>query len=48
MKISKSSLASAFILAAGIVLMFIGIRNGELEAILRKAIFICLECIGIG
>lgn len=29
-------------------LMFGGIRNGEQETVLIKAVNICLECIGIG
>ncbi|HHY82155.1 MAG TPA: hypothetical protein GX505_05680 [Clostridiales bacterium] len=32
----------------GVVLIAAGILGGELPMILRKAIFICLECIGIG
>ena len=34
--------------AAGIVLMFFGILRGEADTVLKKAILICLECIGIG
>lgn len=32
----------------GIVLMIIGIGRGEADVVLKKAINICLECIGIG
>jgi hypothetical protein len=32
----------------GAVLITAGILSGELPVILRKAIMICLECIGIG
>lgn len=32
----------------GAALMAAGILGGELPAIMRKAVFICLECIGIG
>lgn len=32
----------------GVVLIIVGILSDELPMILRKAIFICLECIGIG
>lgn len=32
----------------GIVFMSIGIDRGEMAVVLRKAINICLECIGIG
>lgn len=36
------------ILAAAAVLIVIGVRNGEVAVVLKKAINICLECIGIG
>ena len=36
------------IIALGVVLLVIGIQRGELSLILRKAINICFECIGIG
>ena len=42
------SLIWIFITVIGIILMFIGIRHGELTTIMRKAIIICMECIGIG
>jgi len=38
----------AVILSAGLVLMVLGIIRGEQQEILTKAIFVCLECIGIG
>ena len=36
------------VLIAGIALMCTGIWLGELTAIMRKAVIICFECIGIG
>ncbi|MCL2632970.1 MAG: hypothetical protein FWD34_00465 [Oscillospiraceae bacterium] len=36
------------VLTLGITLMTFGVLNGELQEILRKAVRICLECIGIG
>jgi len=48
LNILKSFFAPAFILAAGAVMIIAGIKNGELAEIMQKAIFICLECIGIG
>jgi len=36
------------IIVTGVALMAIGIWQGELTAILRKAVVVCLECIGIG
>lgn len=32
----------------GVLFLIIGAINGQLEEIYRKAIMICLECIGIG
>lgn len=32
----------------GILFLVLGFYGGELEEIYRKAIMICLECIGIG
>jgi len=36
------------IFATGVVLMVYGIRRGELQMIMQKAVVVCLECIGIG
>lgn len=36
------------IFLAGTVFLFTGINRGEMGVVLRKAIHICLECIGIG
>lgn len=41
-------LAASGLLAAGAVLMLLGIMRGEVGAVLTKAIRICMECIGIG
>ncbi len=32
----------------GLILMAVGIGRGEMAVVLKKAINICLECIGIG
>lgn len=37
----------AAILIAAAVCIFIGIHRGEVSIVLRKAIRICLECIGL-
>lgn len=41
-------LIGSLILIFGIVLMILGIRNGEALVVMQKAIKICMECIGIG
>ena len=48
MKTLKTFLLPVLFLAAGAAFMAAGIINGELAEILRKAIIVCLECIGIG
>jgi len=42
------NIVRAAVTLVGIALMTAGILHGELTAIMRKAIVICLECIGIG
>lgn len=36
------------IAAFGLVLMCFGICRGEMAVVLKKAVNICLECVGIG
>jgi hypothetical protein len=36
------------LLGAGVLLVVIGILASDVIVVLRKAIYICLECIGIG
>ena len=42
------NLIRAALLIIGITLMGFGIWYGELTAIMRKAVVICFECIGVG
>ena len=35
-------------IAAGVILLAVGIFLGDTTVIFRKAVFICMECIGIG
>lgn len=34
--------------ALGLLFTAIGVWRGEVAVVLRKAIFICMECIGLG
>ena len=45
---SIKHILSVSILILGVFLIVLGIWQGELLAIMQKAIVICLECIGIG
>ncbi|MBQ8503608.1 MAG: thioredoxin [Clostridia bacterium] len=42
---NKYGIAAAVV---GVLMMIFGIYRGEAEAVLAKAVRICLECIGIG
>lgn len=44
----KLWLLRVFILVAAVLMMIVGIFNGEHHTVLQKAVNICLECIGIG
>lgn len=47
----RSSFISIFrfiLLGVSIVLIYVGIFLGDLQSIYQKAIYICLECVGIG
>ncbi len=43
----KIALSTA-LLTIGVAMILLGIFQDEVVVILRKAIYICLECIGIG
>ena len=47
MKIKKIPLWSIGLII-GIALLICGVMNGQLTEIYRKAVVICIECIGIG
>ena len=36
------------LIAAAAVLIAVGVLRGDNDSIFRKAVFICMECIGIG
>lgn len=41
-------IAAAIIIVIGVLFIAYGIKDGEAGAVLRKAVAICMECIGIG
>ena len=43
-----SRLLRISVLAVGVALAVVGIWRGEPGEIMRKAVIVCLECIGIG
>ena len=45
---AKRSPLPFILMGVGAIMIVAGIWSGELTVILRKAIYICLECIGIG
>lgn len=48
MKDNKRAVISIVVMALGTVFIAVGAMRGETAEVLRKAINICLECIGIG
>lgn len=44
----KTNRITLFLILAGAVLMGFGAGRGEMALVLRKAVNLCLECIGIG
>ena len=45
---SKRLALQLSLIGAGALLIVVGILTGDLVVVLQKAIYICLECIGIG
>lgn len=42
------NLVAILLIVTGIAFLCFGILRGELDTVFRKAINVCLECIGIG
>ena len=45
---AKADLRWLYLALGGALLILLGVARGEAAVVLRKAIRICLECIGIG
>lgn len=44
----KGRTAAILLMSAGAVFLVIGLMRGEAQVVFAKAVYICLECIGIG
>ena len=44
----KRMLLRIALIAAAVVFIIVGVFRGDNDSIFRKAVFICMECIGIG
>ena len=45
---TKRRMLRIILLIAGVCMMAVGIFRGEASEIFRKAVVVCMECIGIG
>ena len=45
---SKKAVFQVVLLICGAVMLCYGVRRGEADTVLSKAIRLCLECVGIG
>ena len=48
MRFLKKNWAALVLLALAAVCLAIGVWRGEVDTVLRKAVNICMECIGLG
>ena len=48
MSFLKQNRAALLLLLAGVACVAIGVWRGEAETVFRKAVNICMECIGLG
>ena len=44
----KKNKTALVLIAVGIAFICIGVWRGEVETVFRKAVNICMECIGLG
>ncbi len=48
MSFLKRNIAAMIILVAAVAFIAVGAGRGEVETVFRKAVNICMECIGFG
>jgi len=48
MNSSRRRIIQLSILTAGVILVVLGVIRGDALEILKKAVLVCMECIGIG
>ncbi len=48
MSFLKHNWAALLIIAFAVLFLCLGVWRGEVETVFRKAINICMECIGLG
>ena len=48
MSFLRRNRAAAVLLAAAVLCLALGVWRGENETVFRKAVNICMECIGLG
>lgn len=44
----KNRILGLTVLGVGVLLVVLGVIDGQYADVFRKAIFVCMECIGIG
>lgn len=48
MSFLRKNRSAAAVLLIGLLLVAVGVWRGEVEVVFRKAVNICMECIGLG
>ena len=48
MSVLRRNRAAVLLVLTAVLLLAIGVWRGEAEVVLRKAVNICMECIGLG